>query len=280
MNNPATILSSSSRPVVLITGASRGLGAAMAERLSGQATVYRAARSVQADHHGRCLQMDVTDSESVRSAVAQVVDEVGRIDVLINNAGIVSSGPADTMPLTDVSRVMDVNFLGAIRVTQAVLPVMRRQGRGLIVSISSMAAAIPLPYRASYAASKAALEAWAWGLRLEMKSQGIGICCIQPGDCNTELSVHDLAGCASSPTSSESEITERVCERYRKDEACGLSPEQFADDVARILQRSYHRLRFRYTAGRLSQRILFACRHLLPECWQEMLINHLYLRGR
>ncbi len=118
----------------------------------------------------------------VRVAVDQVLSIEGRLDVLVNHAGSVLSGPGEWTSEESALRQMDVNFMGAVRMTSAVLPTMRSQGTGLILNVSSMAAAIPLPYRSIYAASKAALEAWAWSLRLEVKSSGIGVTYLQVGD--------------------------------------------------------------------------------------------------
>lgn len=200
--SPTPLVISPTRPVILVTGASRGLGEAIAGRLPRWAKVYGASRTDYELSGCQRLTLDVTDPASVQRAVDQVLSTEGRIDVLINNAGSVLSGPSESTLDSDALRQLDVNFLGAMRITNAVLPAMRSQHSGLILNISSMAAAVPLPFRSIYAASKAAREAWAWGLRLEVKPFGIGVTCLQVGDCRTELSQHSLAAFAQSESAS------------------------------------------------------------------------------
>lgn len=269
----------SDKPIILITGASRGLGAAMSANFSGWANVYGGSRSGRVEPGIRSVKLDVTNNQSVQQAIEHVLNDAGRIDVLINNAGIVLSGASEYLTDASVAHQMDVNFLGAVRTTKAVLPIFRRQCSGRIINISSMGAVVPLPFRAYYSASKAALEAWAWGLRLEVRQFGIGVSCIQVGDCVTELSEHESGEFQDLAANEYSSIQNAAISRYRQDEDHGLPPVKFAKQIARIVRRQPSQLRFRYTAGVRSQRFLFVCRHLLSDSMLERFVRNMYLRS-
>ena len=122
-----------------------------------------------------CVSLDVTDDESVKNAVAEVVDTQGRLDILINNAGCSCIGPIAEQPLSEVTKVMETNLYGVIRVTQAVVPIMVNHGSGLIINIGSVVSQLSTPWSAAYSASKAALLAVTDALRLEVKPFGIGV---------------------------------------------------------------------------------------------------------
>lgn len=176
----------------LVTGASSGIGEATALRLSALGfTVYGAARRVDrmrelaaSGIHTRA--MDVTDDASMQSAVAQIIDETGRIDVLVNNAGYGSYGAIEDTSIDEGRRQFDVNVFGAMRLTQLVLPHMRAQGSGTIVNISSMGGKIYTPLGGWYHGTKFAVEALSDALRLETAPFGIDVVVIEPGGIATE----------------------------------------------------------------------------------------------
>lgn len=176
----------------LVTGASSGIGEATALRLSALGfTVYGAARRVDrmrelaaSGIHTRA--MDVTDDASMQSAVAQIIDETGRIDVLVNNAGYGSYGAIEDTSIDEARRQFDVNVFGAMRLTQLVLPHMRAQGSGTIVNISSMGGKIYTPLGGWYHGTKFAVEALSDALRLETAPFGIDVVVIEPGGIATE----------------------------------------------------------------------------------------------
>ncbi len=171
---------------VIVTGASRGIGAATAEALAQDGhVVYAASRRPERSDAGaarlRPLEMDVTAADSVARAVARVVEERGGVDALVNNAGVAWFAPGEEMSEHVLRTTMETNFFGAVRCTQAVLPIMRRQGRGEIVMISTLAAATGLPLESAYCASKSALEAFAESVRHEVARFGVGLWVIEPG---------------------------------------------------------------------------------------------------
>ena len=187
-----------SRKVVLITGASSGFGrltaltlarqghivfASMRDATGRNAPAHTALREV-AEREGLLLDvvaLDVTDEASVSRAVDEVVERAGAIDVLVNNAGVVSMGFGEAFTTESAQRLFDVNVFGVLRATRAVLPHMRRQREGLVVSISSGVGRIVMPFMGLYSASKFAVEALAESTRMELESLGIDSVIVEPG---------------------------------------------------------------------------------------------------
>jgi NAD(P)-dependent dehydrogenase (short-subunit alcohol dehydrogenase family) len=194
-----------SSPVVLITGASSGLGHAVARQLlTGTATVYVVAPAhesmpdlVTAGAHA--ISLDVRDDAAVPAAVARVIAERGRIDILFNNAGYGQYGLVECVSIDDIRRQFDVNVLGYARFIQAVLPHMRRQRAGRIINTSSVCAHITMPGMGWYAASKHAVRAMTESLRLEVEGLGIDVVAIEPGSVATGFQGVSQSALASSP---------------------------------------------------------------------------------
>ena len=176
---------------VLITGCSSGIGRAAAISLHAAGlTVYATARQVDslADLAGQgihTLALDVTDEASMTDAVAAVEQEAGPVGVLVNNAGYGLYGPVEQLPMDEIRRQFETNFFGLVRLTQLVLPGMRRRGRGRILNVSSMGGRITLPGGAFYHASKYAVEALSDALRMEVAQFGIDVVLIEPGPVKT-----------------------------------------------------------------------------------------------
>ena len=173
--------------VIVITGGTSGIGLEAAKALVAQGcTVYELSRREHGAAPGvKHITADVTDEAQVNAAVAQIVDEAGRIDVLINNAGFGISGAIEFTETSEAQRQFDVNFFGMVRMNRAVLPVMRRQGGGRILSMSSVAAPIAIPFQAYYSASKAAVRTYMLALASEVAPYGVETCAIMPGDIAT-----------------------------------------------------------------------------------------------
>lgn len=170
-----------------MTGASSGIGRAIAEELHQRDySVIASARRLDSLEGLRCarrIELDVTSDISVRDAVANA----GPIGILVNNAGIGAGGPAEHVPVEESIRQMDTNFFGTVRLTKAVLPQMRQRAAGVIVNISSMSAKIPWLFSGSYAASKAAVDAYSDALRFEVAPFGIRVVVVAPGKIATDF---------------------------------------------------------------------------------------------
>lgn len=179
------------KKVALITGASSGMGKSAANVLHSQGyTVYGAARRTgemtDLKEKGMgVVALDLTNDASIVEAVNTILDQEGKIDILVNNAGYGSYGAVEDVPLDEARRQFEVNLFGMARLTQLVLPGMRKQQSGRIVNISSMGGKIYTPLGAWYHATKHAVEGWSDCLRLELKSYGIDVVVVEPGGIKT-----------------------------------------------------------------------------------------------
>lgn len=181
---------------VLITGASSGIGAAIALTLAEQGCqVWGTTRHLdkvatlpaELKEKVNFLAMDVTDDDSVRTGVERFMAEAGRIDILINNAGFGVFGPLEEFPLEQAKAIFETNYFGALRLIQAVAPVMREQRKGLIINITSLAARFVIPFQVHYSATKFALTALTEGLRQELRPFGVKVVAVEPGDIKTNF---------------------------------------------------------------------------------------------
>src|SRR5664279_326870 len=180
------------KKIILITGISSGFGKQTAELLAKEGhTVYGTVRrDVETSPTVSMLKLDLTKIESIKQAVQTIVDKEGRIDVLINNAGMHTGGPIETSPIEYIKLQMDTNFIGMVNLTREVLPVMRKQGDGTIINFSSIGGLMGLPLQAFYSASKFAIEGFSEALRMEIKQFNIKIVLINPGDFHTNNSAN------------------------------------------------------------------------------------------
>ena len=190
--------------VILVTGSSNGIGRLTVATLARQGhTVYASMR----DANGRnaaartelqqlakdenldltVIELDVTDDTSVEKAVADIIKNAGRVDVLVNNAGVMNIGITEGFTLEQVQRQFDVNFFGAVRMNRAVLPHMRKQGEGLLIQISSLAGRVVLPFFGIYNASKFAVEAMSEAYRYDLSGWGIDSVIVEPGPYDSNL---------------------------------------------------------------------------------------------
>jgi NAD(P)-dependent dehydrogenase (short-subunit alcohol dehydrogenase family) len=178
--------------VALVTGGSSGIGACTVEQLLDAGfTVYTVARRVErmqplADKGAHVFAMDVTDDASMVAGVGRIIEEQGRIDVLVNNAGYGSYGAVEDVPIDEARRQFEVNVFGLARLTQLVTPHLRAQGSGRIVNISSIGGKFYEPFGAWYHATKFAVEGFSDCLRMELKPFGIDVVLIEPGPIITE----------------------------------------------------------------------------------------------
>ncbi|MGH2542625.1 MAG: SDR family oxidoreductase [Ardenticatenaceae bacterium] len=217
--------------VVLITGASSGIGKATAIEMRGRgwrvfATVRRETDAVELTQVGRGLIepliMDVTDQASVERALAIIQERAGRLDALVNNAGIAVGGPVEMLTSEDLQQQFDVNVLGMHRVTRAALP-MLREARGRIVNVSSVAGQEVFPFHGAYAASKHAVEALSDALRMELHGV-VKVIVIQPSAVSTPMweTATDMEFTPSADYPAEE--VERLARLYRRVGARGVEP--------------------------------------------------------
>ncbi len=184
------------QPVALVTGASSGIGkeAALALVAAGYQVIgtSRNTANVTARAGVTFIDLDVASDASVAAAVEQVIEQFGRIDVLVNNAGIGAAGAAEETSVTQAQEVFDINVFGVIRMTNAVLPHLRAQGSGRIINISSVVGFMPQPYMAVYAASKHAIEGYSESVDHEVRQYGVRVLLVEPAWTNTAFEANSV----------------------------------------------------------------------------------------
>lgn len=261
--------------VVLITGASTGLGESIALYLAGRGyRVYGTSRSSVQASPFPMLQMDVTSQESIHQGIEKILQREGRLDGLINNAGLGIAAPVEELPLADVQRVFDTNVMGVIRMVQAVLPTMRRQKSGLIINISSIAAEAGLPYRGVYSASKAAVERLTETLRLELSPFGIQTCSIQPGGTRTDINKNRLRVSLSEDSAYKSTF-DRTYELIDQSVSEGIDPAVFGPLIDTLFNSSMvNRL---YRVGKPTEKLSVVLKRILPTALYERMIRRYYV---
>jgi len=270
-------MASSQNRVVLVTGASSGIGRACAEFLAARGySVYGASRRPAATGLVEPITMDVRDDASVRDAVAEVIAREGRIDIVVNNAGISIAGAVEDTSIEEAREQFDVNFFGVVRVCRAVLPVLREQRSGYIVNIGSIGGLVAIPFQGLYSASKFALEGFSESLRLEVSRFGVHVVLIEPGDHRTGLTSNRQKTAESRSNPAYRDLFRRAVERTAADEQNGPDPRAVALLLHRIV--GNHRPRLRYTVGPIPERATIWLKRLMPYSLVEKVMNAYFSR--
>jgi NAD(P)-dependent dehydrogenase (short-subunit alcohol dehydrogenase family) len=249
--------------VVLITGASAGIGQATADRLQRDGwTVVGASRRGTASEGWQPLVMDVDDDASVAEGVARVMAEHGRLDAVVAGAGWGLAGAVEQTPIAMAKDQVETNFFGAVRVVQAALGPMRRQGSGRVVLVSSIGGAIGIPFQAFYSASKFALEGYGEALALEVEPFGVHVTLVQPGNIRTNFtgSRRDVE-----PPPGDDPYAAMVAKAVglmERDEQNGAPAADVAAVIARVL--AARRPPRRLSVGKMGERIGIMAKRLLP----------------
>jgi NAD(P)-dependent dehydrogenase (short-subunit alcohol dehydrogenase family) len=246
--------------VALVTGASSGIGAAIAARLASAGfRVYGASRSApaQAISGVAHLTIDVTDDVSVYTGVDEVLGDAGQIDVLVNNAGYLCAGAIEEIALSEAEAQFATNYFGVLRMTKAVLPVMRARRRGHLITISSLAGLVPVPFWGHYNASKFAVEGLMETLRHEVRPFSIQVAMVEPGSIKTPFYQQPPAAGMGEYAGPRA----RTFDRLAGYEAKAPGPEVVAAKVASIVDDPHPKLRNTVTK---EAKQFSALRRLLP----------------
>ncbi|ANM09424.1 short-chain dehydrogenase protein [Rhizobium sp. N541] len=211
---------------------------------------------------------DVAEEASVQAAVAEIVQQTGRIDLVVNNAGIGLIGGAEESSITQAQQLFDVNVFGVARVANAVLPVMRKQKSGRIINMSSILGLIPAPYNAFYASTKHALEGYSESLDHEVRNFGIRVVLVQPGV--TRTSFEENLTRADQPLPAYASERARSEALMRKWVESGDAPQIVADMVVKAATAKKPKLR--YSAGKQSRQVR-SLRRYLPERLVDSLLR-------
>ena len=261
--------------VVLITGGSSGIGKSIGEFLHQKGfVVYGTSRNPEKIINSifPLLTLDVRNNESIQSAIAKVIATSGRLDILINNAGVGITGPLEEIPTEEIKNNFETNFFGPIEVMKSVLPQMRSQNSGLIINITSIAGYMGLPYRSVYSASKGALELITEALRMEVKSFGIQITNVAPGDFATNIA----AGRFHAPLlkGSAYEVPYgNTLKMMNEHVDSGSNPNEMAEAIYAIIHNPNPKIH--YKVGAFLQKFSIVLKRILPDkVYEKMLMNH------
>lgn len=241
--------------VVLVTGSSTGFGRLVSITLARQGyTVFASMRDIAGrneDHAAelrelgrkenlqlRVVELDVTDDRSVDQAIKSIVHDAGRIDVVVNNAGVAFFGLTEAFPVEQAKQIFETNFFGVLRVNRAVLPHMRRQRSGLLIHISSVAGRLVLPSMGIYCATKFALEAASETLRYELSQLGVDSVTVEPGPFPTSIfgnTVYASDQARAAEYGPVAEIPGKVFDALARSET---TPQDVADRIVQLIETS------------------------------------------
>ena len=261
--------------VVLITGGSSGIGKSVGEFLCQKDfVVYGTSRNPEKikNHPFKLVALDVNDPNTISKAIKEVISKEGRIDVLINNAGMGITGAIEETPTDEMRKVFNTNFFGAIDVMKAVLPQMRIQKSGLIINITSIAGYMGLPFRGIYSATKGALEIATEAIRMEVKGFGINVTNVAPGDFVTNIA----SGRYHTPVFDDSpyrETYQQNLDLMNTHVDSGSDPIQMATAIYKIIETSNPKIH--YKVGDFMQKFSIFLKRILPDkVYEKMLMRH------
>lgn len=264
--------------IILITGTTSGFGKLIADRLAKKGHRVYGSYLPNTDIDEQAFgfpmfELDITNESSVEHCVAELIKIEGRIDVLINNAGVSIAGALEDTEMDEAQWQMDVNFFGPLRMIRAVLPHMRSQGSGRILTTSSMAGHVGLPYQSIYCAAKHALEGVNEALRLELSGSGIDASVVCPGDFNTGFTAARVytRNAQSAVHAEQLAITMGIAEQ---DELNSPNPDMVADTFVNLVEKP--KLKVRYFVASAMQRASVFMKWLLPATAFEVLIRSNY----
>lgn len=262
-----------STQIALVTGATSGIGQATAELLAASGfIVFGTSRTPDSLAHSyRWLPLDVRSEASVEAAVQSLLEQAGRIDVLVNNAGYAQIGAIEESSIADVQAQLDTNLLGVIRMIKAVLPVMRKQGLGRIINVSSVVGQVAPPYAGLYATSKFALEGLSEALSEEVRPFGVDVSLVEPAFVKT----HIVSKPPTNPIAAYTPGRQAAMRALSMSVESGMEPQAVAQV---ILRAATTRSRLRYPVGRDAQ-VLILLKRLLPESLFERVRRRVFRTG-
>ena len=263
--------------IIVITGASSGMGKATADYLSQKGhTIFGTCRQPEnypKPENYSLLSLDLTQEESSRGFVAYFHSHKILPEVLINNAGVGITGPAEEIAMTAIRTHFETNFFGPISLTQKLLPLLRQSDNGCIINITSIAGYSGLPFRSIYYASKGALSIFTEGLRMELQSANIRVATLAPGDYATDVASrrHHSPVIKNSPyeliySDALTTMNEHVDE--------GDDPIKIAKTIERILHQRSPKVH--YLSGQWLQKISVFLKGILPTRWYEKILRNHY----
>lgn len=262
--------------VILITGASSGFGKISAQMLAERGHIVYGTNRKQTESSGKVtmLVVDVTDPSSIEQAVNQIYSKHGRIDVLINNAGMGIGGALELATKEEVALQMDTNFFGVVNMCKAVLPLMRKAQKGKIINLSSIAGIMAVPYQGFYSASKFAIEGYSEALALELHPFNIKICLVEPGDFKTGFTASRNISTATLNDSDYGERFAKALALIEKAENQGSNPALLGKAICKIVEKK--KPSFRTLVGPLEQILFARVKSYLPNKVIQFILRSFY----
>jgi short-subunit dehydrogenase len=218
------------------------------------------------------LQLDVRNQDSIQKCVELIIEKEGKIDVLINNAGVGITGALEEIPTSEIENQFQTNFFGPIAVIKAVLPNMRMQKSGLIINVTSIAGFMGLPFRSLYSASKGALQLLTEGLRMELKPFDIEVVNVAPGDFDTAIASRRFHAPANE-NSPYFTTYKKMLDKINCDVNQGKNPEILAQKIEKIIVNKSRKIN--YKVGGFLEKFSIILKRILPDLvFEKMLYNH------
>lgn len=259
--------------VVVVTGASSGIGLATAKMLVNKGfDVIGISRNPKSNEGFQTFSCDITDYEQTKKVLREIFAQKGKIDVLVNNAGMGIAGAIEHTSMDDLHKQFNLNVMGLINTCRCVTPLMRAQGGGKIINISSVAGVIPIPFQTAYATTKSAVNMFSMAYGLEVRDFGIQVSAVMPGDTKTGFTENRIKTEVMEDENYHSRIAKSIA-RMEKDERNGKPPETVAKVILKLIKKK--RLPARVTVG-VGYKFIVLLEKILPRKVMLWVVKKLY----
>lgn len=254
---------------IIITGASAGIGKALAEYFGKKGhRVYGLSRKQVESQYFTSIPTDITEKEQIDNAINQILEKEKQIDILINNAGMGMVGAVEDATKEDITKLFNLNLVGAVQMITAVMPTMREQKQGQIINISSIGSEMGLPFRGFYSASKSALDKVTEAMRYEVNQWNVEVCTLHLGDIKTNIADHRVKSNISKPYEL---IFNKVYALMNAHVDSGTEPIEVAKYIDKLLQKKTWKAHYYF--GKFGQKIGVPLKWLLPQNFYENLMR-------
>lgn len=260
--------------IILITGASSGFGKTTASYLADKGhIVYGTSRKQQTETDFQMLEMDITKRETIQSCIRKIIENHGKIDVLINNAGMGIGGSLEFATDEEINTQIKTNLIGTMNVCSEVLPYFREQKSGKIINISSIAGVMGIPYQGLYSVTKFGIEGYSETLALEVNKFNIKVVLVEPGDFQTGFTANRIISENTLKSEAYGESFKKTLGIIEKEENNGLKPIVLAKKIEKIINKKYPK--FRYPVAKGEQRLSIFAKKILPSrIFQKILLSY------